>query len=783
METTNQFFPMLPESEFFDRDREVEYIVRMGLNTAHARTRSAILFGSRGIGKSEVLKRSYHRLFWEQDDIVPIYYNVSAECLFVSDFVRNYLAEFLRQYLAFKHKEDYGAFHHTLSLRRLVDLAKDFGENWLATLIPQCEESLAERDYLNALKSAILAPYYVAHHNDCRLYVIIDEFQRVKDLRTDIGPFHVLGLYQQVVQSRRCPHLFSGSSRKLIEGIVGGSTSLADLERLELQEFGHHDALQMFEQLCERFQVPYRKEFLVDFVEQIGGNPLYIRNIVHQAQKQQVALTSIRSCQTIYAEEVIAGHTHFYWTALLKNQIRDPLRRKHALGLFHTVTVAPQMKFSLDYLAHRLSRSTEEVREILGDLEQLGIVDFDFGQVAVAEDAIMRDCFLVLYETEVKGMQRDRVASDVIKRKLKDMARFQRRRERSGIEKKLEQILNSFDCQQIPQILFSYQDFSEQYGTSGSDITLGEIRKHPRTMTLPQVVGTSKEIVPLDVTPSTETYHNPFVFTSYAFKSGLYSSGNEVVWLVELLESASPVTSVEVEDFQAKCLRLQKRFGRVGLVKWIVGKDTFSEESLELIQNYNMYASNLVQLGLIGECLSTAEKVPFRQYAAEAAPETEAPATEAREVTEFKLTLPIVPDAELVAANAIEQIAKNADFDEQAIGQMKMAIIEACINAIEYSPNKEKKIRLHFITKPDRVEVWVENEGPPLELGPVGEPAIAQKVIDPNKRGWGIKLIQSLMDDVEFDMLEHGTRLRMVKLKHPPEQQTTSSEATEGETP
>lgn len=782
MDTTVQFFPMLPNSEFFNREREVEYIVQMGLNTAHAGTRSAILFGGRGIGKSEVLKRGYHRLFWEQDDIVPIYYNVSAECLLVPDFVRNYLAELLRQYLAFRHKEDYGAFHHTLSLRRLVDLVKDFGEDWLASLIPQCEESLGERDYLNALKSAILAPYYIAHNHDCRLFVMIDEFQRVRDLHTDVGAFHVLGLYQQVVQSRRCPHLFSGSSQKLIEGIVGGSTSLADLERVELQEFAPPDALEMFEQLCGRFQVPYRREFLVDFVEQIGGNPLYIRNIVHQAQKQQAALTSMRSCQTIYADEVIAGHTHFYWTSLLKNQIRDPLRRKQALGLFHTVTAAPRMKFSLDYLAHRLGRATIDVRAILSDLEQLGIIEFDFGQVAVAEDTIMQDCFLALHDIEVKGMPRERVASDVIKRKLKEMARFQRRRDRSQSERKLEQVLNAFDCQQIPQILFSYHDFSERYGTSGSQITLSEIRKHLKTLTLPQIVGTSKEFVPLDATPSTETYHSPFVFASYGFKSGLYSSGNEVVWLVELLESASPVTSIEVEDFQAKCLRLQKRFGRVGLAKWIIGKDTFSEESLELIRSYNMYASNLAQLRLIGEYLATAEEIPFRERVAETVREAETAAMEARDVTEFKLTLPVVADAELVAANAIEQIAKNADFDEQAIGQMKMAIIEAVINAIEYSPDKEKKVRLRFITRPDRVEVWVENEGPPLALGPVGEPSIEQKVIEPNKRGWGIKLIKSLMDDVEFDMLERGTRLRMVKLKHPPEKQTTSSEATEGET-
>ena len=31
------------------------------------------------------------------------------------------------------------------------------------------------------------------------------------------------------------------------------------------------------------------------------------------------------------------------------------------------------------------------------------------------------------------------------------------------------------------------------------------------------------------------------------------------------------------------------------------------------------------------------------------------------------------------------------------------------------------------------------------------------------RRGWGLKLIRTLMDDVEFERVDDGTRLRMTK--------------------
>ena len=42
---------------------------------------------------------------------------------------------------------------------------------------------------------------------------------------------------------------------------------------------------------------------------------------------------------------------------------------------------------------------------------------------------------------------------------------------------------------------------------------------------------------------------------------------------------------------------------------------------------------------------------------------------------------------------------------------------------------------------------------------------ITDKIYTENKRGWGIKLMKNLMDAVDFEDIQNGTQLKMVKYK------------------
>ena len=89
-------FNICPNNEFFGREGEIDKIY----NHATSMPKQACgiyLAGRRWIGKTELLKRIYHRLFWDQDKIAPIYYRFKYGCT-IEDFSADYIMDFIKQY-------------------------------------------------------------------------------------------------------------------------------------------------------------------------------------------------------------------------------------------------------------------------------------------------------------------------------------------------------------------------------------------------------------------------------------------------------------------------------------------------------------------------------------------------------------------------------------------------------------------------------------------------------------------------------------------------------------
>lgn len=129
----------------------------------------------------------------------------------------------------------------------------------------------------------------------------------------------------------------------------------------------------------------------------------------------------------------------------------------------------------------------------------------------------------------------------------------------------------------------------------------------------------------------------------------------------------------------------------------------------------------------------------------------------------YEMTIPMVKEAELVAAQCLEQIGKNLHLNEELIGQLQMALIEACINAIEHSKGEDNKIYLSFSFSGDRLVVSIESSGREFISKETGEPFIGRALKEDSGRGWGIKLIKRFTDSVGFEKTERGTKVVLVK--------------------
>ena len=131
------------------------------------------------------------------------------------------------------------------------------------------------------------------------------------------------------------------------------------------------------------------------------------------------------------------------------------------------------------------------------------------------------------------------------------------------------------------------------------------------------------------------------------------------------------------------------------------------------------------------------------------------------------MILPMGEDNELLAASTVEQIARRLNFRPEAINQIKHAIVEAYINAAEHSLSPDRKIYQRFRVESDRLVITISSRGvvpsnlaaQSTERGTEVDESEAAK----ERRGWGLKLIRSLMDEVEFERVDEGTSLRMTK--------------------
>lgn len=128
----------------------------------------------------------------------------------------------------------------------------------------------------------------------------------------------------------------------------------------------------------------------------------------------------------------------------------------------------------------------------------------------------------------------------------------------------------------------------------------------------------------------------------------------------------------------------------------------------------------------------------------------------------LKMTLPKIPDIELVAIEGLARMAKHMGIPEK-IGEANILVNEAVINAFEHSGQKNPIVRVEFTLTQEKLTIFVRDYGKGFEPESIEEPDIHKKMGTDHKRGWGLKLMKSMSDDFEIESNEHGTKITIIK--------------------
>jgi class 3 adenylate cyclase/anti-sigma regulatory factor (Ser/Thr protein kinase) len=126
------------------------------------------------------------------------------------------------------------------------------------------------------------------------------------------------------------------------------------------------------------------------------------------------------------------------------------------------------------------------------------------------------------------------------------------------------------------------------------------------------------------------------------------------------------------------------------------------------------------------------------------------------------LIIPMVSEMELVAVQAAAAVGEFAGFDKEKMEEVKVAMIESCINAFEHSKSKDGRLKIDFHIGSSDLTIAISDRGGGFDVSAT-EKKRKQKRGKDQRRGWGLTLIHELMDDVEIRSGQNGTTVTMVK--------------------
>ncbi len=136
-----------------------------------------------------------------------------------------------------------------------------------------------------------------------------------------------------------------------------------------------------------------------------------------------------------------------------------------------------------------------------------------------------------------------------------------------------------------------------------------------------------------------------------------------------------------------------------------------------------------------------------------------------------ELEIPSEPEYVSVVRRAIEGIAQRMHFNDLQIEDLKVAVGEACTNAVKHGCPKDSSqgITIRCFVKSDALLVEVRNNVSEC-LAPTipGEPDLGRE------GGLGLYLIRALMDDVSLEWKDKTAIVRMVKRLNSPSTQSNN---------
>jgi serine/threonine-protein kinase RsbW len=749
---SRQILSRLSDEDFAGREVELARVCALAQTApeapAHDSASNALLLGAPRAGKTEILRKSFDRLFNEGGEALPFYYALRRSCLDPGKFARDYFSQFLAQFVAFRLNDPklIAAADEPLAVINRAAPAEDY--LCVRSMVDSFARALQSGDADSLVRFALSAPAAAAAHAGLKPLAMIDNAHRLAGTELHAEFIRALGACGTWAQ-RNPAYVLTGLGR-LVTGLIPPDQEIFDrIEVIQVERMSDESLEKLTRRRAGLLGIEASDSTIELIVQQLNCDFFYTRAILNAAASRGTSLKTFIEFERLYTSEVLNGRIGHYLDELLRDVAPNSRDGRAVLEALAFVIEAGS-PVPIDAVTERMREHTSDSEALLGRLHSREMLDMSYGFVAASGDPVLADYVRAKYRSEIAGAPRPVACVELLSEKLKHSYRLMMSRYNRAVESQLVELLSRFDFQSVPASLFDHVAYDKRYRGMSRVQVRRALDDEQERVRLPQLVLVH------DLGEGEQPGVNWRLLTATGFEGGIYTEANEVLWLVALINSKEPLdveTLGRIDQRLEPALRGQRaKSGTMShAVRWYISKEGFSAVASERLASLHAYRSTYSHLDLIQDYLTRL-----------------ALGGQARPASEFELVIPISDEAELIAARTAEQIARAADFDQEAINQIKTALIEACINAAEHSDSPDRKIHQRFAIDEDKLIITVSNKG--KTFGRANGQATPALGAQPAKgaRGRGLQIIRALMDEVEFERTDDGARLVMTKyLKRP----------------
>jgi serine/threonine-protein kinase RsbW len=709
-----RIFARIDADEFVGRAAELERLLTYARNGGSS---GIVVLAAPRVGASELLRRSYDMLFDDERSVVPFYFELKESDRAARNAAFRFAHEFLVQTVAFKRR-DPTMIAIAADLNEIAEIAPPSDGHWIDRLVHAIgkEPLSGDRSYIRTCLSAPLR----AVAGGTRSFVMIDDVHVAPRLE---GGTDLLEELFEVLSSSLLSTVLSGRRRFLF--------GKKQAEIVDLGALPFADAGRLVESRAARMGVAVNDQTRDLIAAQLGGRPGHIVALLGSAAANSDELRSFDDVERAYTDEIFGGHLGSYFDSVLagtgKNgQIVDLLAETLTAG-----------SVPLNYWKKHTGLPDAEFSSAMTRLHDEEIVSVSSGSVTIDRTDVVL-CDHIRARSRLSGGRVPRALAigetlaENIRRAPALMARLYRQNAAIG----LLDLMQAFDGRQVSPVLLDYARFKQELKGASDDKVQKALKDDNDRMRLPHIVYTAHtgDLYP----PLNELCDIERSAVGIGFTSALKK--DETAWLAAEVESKLEASPDVVEFW---CDRLEMAAAHSGFSEftiWLIAPEGFSPEALEVLRSRDAYGSSRRQVELLAKMLN-ADIAPQAATAGE----------------EYEFVVPMGAEAEMLTAHSIDEMGRRHDLPGKALNQIKTAVVEACINAGEHGLSPDRKIYQKFLVAEDKVTITVTNRGVRL----VDKPNVSQA--EEVRRGWGLKLIRGLMDAVEIEETDDGTRITMVK--------------------